>query len=1105
MLMRGLEQAASVCDGYTKNLMRPYDAEAKIQMSYTSSYSGQLEFDQILDTDAAAVVPYSLDAEKTYGGVQMFYQLKPLNSDSTYAILQNGASNGWSEDLNNTDLVTVVFESLGATYTGVSGDFMNLRDSEDPSGYKMLESAADLSDLVNTNGFNRYNSLLYSYLEGELASLGESKLPENTASESTTFDDGNLGDGMLIPLYDDIMNWSPGQIIDRDQVVEMVDVSMPLDVEDLSASQLEIDTEDDIADSGANQNNTLVILKSDEQNAKVSVSKEGDGTVTLTDESGNNASGQTLSSGTTLTAYVKPASGQVVKSVDLIVGNEAKVISLAGSESTEESAEEMLANMPTDSDGNYVFNFQVPYQKATLKVVFGEQDASLKTYDAEIVESEEGNIQFEANNGLLTQEHKEGDVVTVNVRPYTGKTVESILVKDADNSVITVEDITEDEVVYTPNSKVYTFTMPADDVTIEVTFAKGYTVSLSTTGSDECTAEFVYDTNNFFDESWLTGTATEAEGSEIEIKVDCPENYFVSEYIITNLTTSNLVLGDITDDGITFTMPASSVSVKVVFEEIIAGTHNASLTTSGSGKVYFLNEDGEKINSQKHSYAEGDTVTVETETSCTSWGPEVTVTDVSGNAIDVTRNGNQYSFVMPKANVIVDATFANKINVTINGDVGSLIFTEGLENLSSDGKSADSWRGTTIAFKEDSDFYNNEAYIDTVKVYDADGNEVEVTQDGNSYSVVAGEKDLTIEPVVVEKVQVSLDSNTEGIFKLSATNYVYPGIKVEFWLIDTSMEITELYAVDAEGNDVEIFDGDDEGEYYVVAGTSDIVITGRASSVYEVTYDFTNSVKYSYGLGGLASDDGNGTGTAVAGDQLYLYISNDSSYSSSHFSESHYIKDADGNEISTTSKTYTSGSYYYFTMPEGPITVHGYSAYHSGIYAPNPLSKGDTFTSGGIKYEITSKDENKLTVKVIGLADKEAVSITIPDTVTIDGVTYKVTEIGDGAFKDNKLLKKIVIGKNVVTIGKKAFYNCKALTTIEGGKNVTKIGEKAFYGANSLKNNSLTKVMIKDTDTGKEKTAKTGDTTQSGVFLVLMLGAVMAMSIVLWYKRKKLR
>ena len=142
---------------------------------------------------------------------------------------------------------------------------------------------------------------------------------------------------------------------------------------------------------------------------------------------------------------------------------------------------------------------------------------------------------------------------------------------------------------------------------------------------------------------------------------------------------------------------------------------------------------------------------------------------------------------------------------------------------------------------------------------------------------------------------------------------------------------------------------------------------------------------------------------------------------------------------------------------------------------------------------------------MIGLADKEAVSITIPDTVTIDGVTYKVTEIGDGAFKDNKLLKKIVIGKNVVTIGKKAFYNCKALTTIEGGKNVTKIGEKAFYGANSLKNNSLTKVMIKDTDTGNEKTAKTGDTTQSGVFLVLMLGAVMAMSIVLWYKRKKLR
>lgn len=296
--------------------------------------------------------------------------------------------------------------------------------------------------------------------------------------------------------------------------------------------------------------------------------------------------------------------------------------------------------------------------------------------------------------------------------------------------------------------------------------------------------------------------------------------------------------------------------------------------------------------------------------------------------------------------------------------------------------------------------------------------------------------------------------------------------------------------------------GDEEGEYYVVAGTSDIVITGRVSSVYEVSYDFTDSSKYSYSLNGLASDDGQGTGTAAAGTEMYIYVSNNSSYSSSHFSETHYVKDADGNKLTLTSKTYTSGSYYYFTMPEGPITVYGYSAYHSGIYSPNPLSEGDTFYSGGLQYEITSAVKKNLTVKVIGLADKEATSIMIPDTVTIDGVTYKVTAIGSGAFKNSENLKKIVIGKNVTTVGEKAFYNCKALVTIKGGENVTVIGKKAFYGSNALKYNSLKKVTITSSD---KKTVKTGDTTRAGALLVVMLGAFMIVGTVIWYKRRRLR
>ena len=72
-------------------------------------------------------------------------------------------------------------------------------------------------------------------------------------------------------------------------------------------------------------------------------------------------------------------------------------------------------------------------------------------------------------------------------------------------------------------------------------------------------------------------------------------------------------------------------------------------------------------------------------------------------------------------------------------------------------------------------------------------------------------------------------------------------------------------------------------------------------------------------------------------------------------------------------------------------------------------------------------------------------SITIPNTVTINGVQYKVTSIANNAFKNDKVLTKITIPSNVKQIGKQAFSGCKKLKSVVIGKNVTTIGDKAFY------------------------------------------------------------
>lgn len=92
------------------------------------------------------------------------------------------------------------------------------------------------------------------------------------------------------------------------------------------------------------------------------------------------------------------------------------------------------------------------------------------------------------------------------------------------------------------------------------------------------------------------------------------------------------------------------------------------------------------------------------------------------------------------------------------------------------------------------------------------------------------------------------------------------------------------------------------------------------------------------------------------------------------------------------------------------------------------------------------------TVEYTAPENKNQKTISIPATVTIDGVTYQVTSVAAKAFKNNKKVTKVTIGSNVKKIGKQAFYGCKKLKTITiktsrlTSKNV---GSKAFKGISS--------------------------------------------------------
>lgn len=92
-----------------------------------------------------------------------------------------------------------------------------------------------------------------------------------------------------------------------------------------------------------------------------------------------------------------------------------------------------------------------------------------------------------------------------------------------------------------------------------------------------------------------------------------------------------------------------------------------------------------------------------------------------------------------------------------------------------------------------------------------------------------------------------------------------------------------------------------------------------------------------------------------------------------------------------------------------------------------PLPKAGTkYTVGGNQYTVLKAG---LSVR-FSKANPKAKTVTIPNTIKVDGISYKVVEVGANAFKNNKKVKKVTIGANVVKIANKAFNKCPSLRNV---------------------------------------------------------------------------
>lgn len=144
----------------------------------------------------------------------------------------------------------------------------------------------------------------------------------------------------------------------------------------------------------------------------------------------------------------------------------------------------------------------------------------------------------------------------------------------------------------------------------------------------------------------------------------------------------------------------------------------------------------------------------------------------------------------------------------------------------------------------------------------------------------------------------------------------------------------------------------------------------------------------------------------------------------------------------------------------------------AGVYMINIEDPNRVYSSAS--NDTTFETEDGATVKILTSGNdnntveyapaENSGKVVVPDEVTVNGTTYKVTEIKNEAFK-NSSVTEVTIGKNVTKIGDKAFLNCKSLTKVTVSDTVKSIGKQAFKGCTKLK---TVKIGKKVTTIGSE-------------------------------------
>ena len=108
------------------------------------------------------------------------------------------------------------------------------------------------------------------------------------------------------------------------------------------------------------------------------------------------------------------------------------------------------------------------------------------------------------------------------------------------------------------------------------------------------------------------------------------------------------------------------------------------------------------------------------------------------------------------------------------------------------------------------------------------------------------------------------------------------------------------------------------------------------------------------------------------------------------------------------------------------------------------ISASAETTSSGFVYTVSGT-----TATITGYTGSSEY-LTIPSTITNNGVTYTVTSLGQNAFKENSTIKRVYISSGIKSIGTMCFYKCSNLTYISIPNTIQRMDSCCFQLCKNL-------------------------------------------------------